>query len=73
MATVTRENAKLELRRDDRGRFKLLFDGQHVPGVVDVVMSQEGGLRPEFHVTFAGAAIRMVEQSGDTVDCGGDE
>lgn len=65
---VTLENTKLELRRDEKGRFKLFFDGQYVPGVVSIDISQENMIRPEFTVVFGGSCIRVIEYD-NTPDC----
>ncbi|TDW21095.1 hypothetical protein EV128_12264 [Rhizobium azibense] len=73
MAIVTLENTKLELRRDEKGRFKLFFDGQYVPGVMEIDLSQVATARPQFTIVFGGACIRVVEQPDNIPDCGGDE
>lgn len=69
MALVTLENTRLELRRADKDRFQLFFDGQYVPGVMSVEVTQKAGLRPEFIITFGGSCIRMVERPDNIPDC----
>jgi hypothetical protein len=70
MSPLTLENTKLELRRDEKGRFTLFFDGERVPGVMAVEMAQETPQRPTFTVTFAAVAVRVVEHEFDAVpDC----
>ncbi|WP_085044356.1 hypothetical protein [Ensifer aridi] len=61
MAMVTLENTKLELRRDEKGRFKLFFDGQYVPGVMRVDVAQQHAGRPEFTITFGSSCVRVIE------------
>jgi hypothetical protein len=62
MTRITPFNTKLELRRNEKGRFVLYFDGERVPGVIETVMHQEGPFnRPVFTLTFAGVAVRVVE------------
>lgn len=61
MAALTLETARLELRRDEKGRFGLFFDGIRVPGVMEVDISQETIQRPVFTITFAAVAIRVIE------------
>lgn len=51
----------LELRRDEKGRFKLFCDGGRVSGVVSIDMSQDMGQPSEFTVRIAGRAVRVVE------------
>lgn len=65
MALVTLDNTKLELRRDEKGRFRLYFDGTLVPGVMSVHVNQDNGLRPEFTITFGGSCVRVVEHVPD--------
>jgi len=68
MAMVTPQNTKLELRRDDKNRFVLFFDGERVPGVIETVMSQVARDRPVFTITVHGNAVRMVEND-PVIDC----
>lgn len=72
MPLVTLENTRLELRRGQKDRFYLFFDGKYVPGVMSVNVSQENGSRPEFTITFGGSCIRVVELLDVVPDCDGD-
>jgi hypothetical protein len=72
MPLITLENTRLELRRGEKDRFRLFFDGKYVPGVLSVNVSQDGGSRPEFTITFGGSCIRVVERPDDAPDCDGD-
>lgn len=61
MAPVTLENARLELRRDEKGKMTLLFDGERVPGVMEIEVVQKPGLRPIVNVMFIGTAVRITD------------
>lgn len=72
MAMVTPETTKLELRRDEKNRFRLYFDGVLIPGVMETVMSQETPNRPIFTITVHGNAVRVVENETVIANCDGD-
>lgn len=61
MVPVTLENARLELRRDHKGKMTLMFDGERVPGVMEIKIVQEPGYRPVVKVMFIGTAVRITE------------
>jgi hypothetical protein len=61
MAVATIDTTPIEIRRDEKGRLRMFFDGRPVPGVFSVVIDQKGRDRSAVIVSIIGQAVRIVE------------
>jgi hypothetical protein len=70
MAPVSPKTARLEIRVDQRGKFRAYYDGEPMRGVVAVDLNHQYGQLATTTVTFAGVATRLATEVTDEVEDG---
>ena len=63
MAMCTHDISKLVFRQYQDGRIRCFFDGQLIPGVLNVTISQPGGTRSTALIEVVGVGFKL-----ETVD-----